>query len=149
MKRPDRSAPLACALTALLALGAAVPALAAESLPRYGVAVFTNRCISEKSDDLYGARVTLRRIGRADDAVLERADYPPVVVVPVAWDGVRRGRLAFTIPAGTEPAAEVTGQVSPDGRTLTLKGLYGDPMRAEVLQRVVDWRRDTPRCGPR
>lgn len=135
--------------TLLLTLAMALPVRADGPLPRYGVAMFTNQCLSEQSGDLYGARLTLRRIGKVDDAVLERADYPPLVIWPVTWDAAQPGHLAFQIPAGAAPAAPVAGQLSHDGLTLTLKGLYGDPARADVMQRMSDLRRDTRVCSPR
>lgn len=134
-------------MIAALAVTAAQAAPA--PLPRHGLVVFSSQCVSEQSDDLYGMRLTLRRIGNVDDAIVERADFATEVVWPVAIDSAR-GQLSFTAHAGPSSSAPVRGVLSHDGRTLTLTGLPDAPADyREVLTRVTDFSRRTPRCGAR
>ncbi len=132
----------------LAALAVAAHAVSAP-LPRHGLTVFSSQCVSEQSDDLYGMRITLRRIGDVDDAIVERADFPTEVVWPVAIDGMR-GELSFTLHPGPSSSALVRGVLSQGGKTLTLTGLPDAPADyREVLTRVTDFSRSTPRCVTR
>lgn len=117
--------------------------------PRHGLIVFSSQCVSEQSDDLYGMRITLRRFGDVDDVIVERADFATEVVWPVAIDGMRGG-LSFTLHSGPSSSALVRGVLSRGGKTLTLTDLPDAPAHyREVLTRVTDFSRSTPRCVTR
>ncbi len=137
------------AVFVLAALAAAAAPAVSTPLPRHGLVVFSSQCVSEQSDDLYGMRITLRRIGDVDDAIVERADFATEVVWPVNVDSVH-GVLSFTLHPGSSSSALVQGVLFEGGKTLTLTGLPDAPAGyREVLTRVTDFSRSTPRCGTR
>lgn len=135
-------------IVAALAAVVATSVLAAPApLPRHGLVVFSSQCVSEMSGDLYGMRVTLRRIGDIDDAIVERADYATEVTWPVAVDSLR-GHLSFAVHPSPPASVAVQGRLTHGGRTLTLSGLPDAPAdHQEVLTRVTDFSRSMPVCG--
>lgn len=140
-----RAQALSLALAALI--GAPVQA-APKVLPRHGLVMFSSECVSEQSSDGHGMRVTLRRIGKIDDLVIERADFPIEVAWPLTFDAAGR-RLTFESRAGEVTPKVVEGRLSRDGMTLALRGLpFAPPDDREVLKRVIDFSRPTPLCGP-
>jgi hypothetical protein len=132
----------------VLAAGVATAAVLAAppALPRHGLVMFTSECVSEQSGDGYGVRVTVRRIGKIDDLVLERADFPVEVIWPLMLDDTGR-RMTFESRGGEPTAKTVEGLVSRDGMKLELRGLpLAAPDHLEVPRRVTDFSRPTPNC---
>jgi hypothetical protein len=131
---------------AVMLMAAAGLQVHAAGLPRHGLVVFTNECVSEQSDDLHGTRVTLRRLGEVDDLLLERADFSLEVIWPVTLRDAGH-RLTFASKAGGPTATTVEGRISRDGMTLELQGLpFTPPEHREVLKRVTDFSRPVRRC---
>lgn len=121
------------------------PAAGATPLPRHGLVMFSNFCVSAQSGDLYGLRLTLRRLGDVDDLLFELASDSPQRIWPVSIDA-GAGTLRFTMPAPYS-GAEVTARVTQQGG-LVLEGpvLNADGRDRFELQRVIDFRRRLPNC---
>jgi len=131
-----------------LAIGAATAAVSAAPppLPRHGLVMFSSECVGEQSGDGYGVRITVRRIGKVDDLVLERADFAAEVIWPLLLEG-NGYRLKFESRAGEATPKTVEGRISRDGMTLELRGLpFASPEHRELLKRVTDFSRPTPVC---
>lgn len=131
------------ALAAMAALWVA-SAAGAQPLPRHGSVMFSNLCVSERSGDVYGMRLTLRRIGDVDDVVLEIESEPPRRVWPV---DVKDESLSFSMPNPYSGAAVVARLVR-HGEALQLVGpvLNADSSDRIELHRVTDFRRRLPHC---
>ncbi|RTL15024.1 MAG: hypothetical protein EKK52_21665 [Burkholderiales bacterium] len=131
------------ALATVMLLGAF--SATAASLPRHGIVMFSSLCVSEQSGDLYGLRVTLRRIGDVDDLVLELESEQPLRVWPVAINAVL-GTIRFAMPKPYS-GAEVTARLTPRGGLL-LEGalLNADSRDRFKLPRVTDFSRALPNC---
>jgi hypothetical protein len=143
MKTPVRSQTLVSASVAL-ALAAVAPTQAAEPLPRHGIVMFSNQCVSEKSGDLYGLRLTLRRIGDVDDLMFELENEPPQRIWPVQ---VKGDTLSFTVPKPYSGAAVVARLVR-HGEVLQLDGpvVNADSNEHIELRRLTNFRRVLPNC---
>ena len=117
----------------------------ATPLPRHGVFMFSNLCVSERSGDLHGLRLTLRRLGDTDDVLFEQETEPLQRIWPVVVD-TSAGTLRFTMPKPYS-GAEVTARLTPQGRLL-LEGpvLNADARDRIELQRVTDFRRGLAKC---
>jgi len=131
------------AFVQVLALSVAAPARAAE-LPRHGVVMFTNQCVSEQSGDLHGLRLTLRRIGDVDDLIFELENEPPQRIWPVQ---VKGDTLSFTMPKPYSGAAVVARLVR-RGEALQLDGpvVNADSNDHIELRRLTNFRRTLPNC---
>ncbi|MDB5935141.1 MAG: hypothetical protein JWQ01_2485 [Massilia sp.] len=121
----------------------------AKGLPRFGVSVYSNFCISPMSDDLYGARITLRRMPNGDNMLVyeynDGSDHA-LFARALALDE-KSGTLRFELhdPAGLD--ASVAGQFSRDGSSLMLRGmLFEEPTRVIALKRVTDFASPVGKC---
>ncbi|MEO6280933.1 hypothetical protein [Roseateles sp.] len=128
-----------------LALLAATQAHAApEPLPRHGVVMFSNLCVSPQSGDVYGLRLTLRRIGDVDDLIFELENEPPQRIWPVQIKG---DTLSFTMPKPYSGAG-VVAHLARRGEALQLDGpvLNADSKDHFELRRLTNFGRGLPNC---
>ena len=127
-------------LGAIAALCLCQLAAGATVQPRYGVFVYSNRCISAMSDDVGGDRMTLHRFPDGDTLVYEYADGSTHAVLAhdVMIDTATGGmRFQADIPGAS--TATIYGAMSTDGQRVMLRGL---PFRGDgvfALQRVSDF----------
>ncbi|MFG6486261.1 hypothetical protein ACG04R_06230 [Roseateles sp. BYS78W] len=128
----------------LVLLAAAHAHAAPEALPRHGVVMFSNLCVGERSGDLHGLRITLRRIGDVDDLMFELENEPPQRIWPVRVEG---DKLSFTIPKPYSGAA-VVARLLRHGETLQLDGpvVNADSKDQIELRRITNFARGLPNC---
>jgi hypothetical protein len=121
----------------------------AKSLPRYGVFVFSNFCVSPMSGDLGGDRITLLRFADGDKLVYEYTDGSTHAVIANGLTlDARSETLRFEIDVQGESKSTVSGKFSRDARNLTLRGL---PFRGEkkyTLVRETDFAPHLKECKP-
>jgi len=102
--------------------------------------IYSDFCVSKQSDDLYGTRITLRRLADGDLLIYEYNDGSTRALVAegLAVDP-KSGTLSFSVRDPDGGLTQMTGQFSHGGRALTLKTpLFGDPKRVYTLARVDD-----------
>ena len=155
--KAHRNTTLACmillASCAALAAPKAAPRAAAHKqgpgLPRYGMVVFSDLCLSADGGEYGGQRITLQRFNEVDTVLYEYTAGGlswPVVASEVTVDP--RGRqFYFTVQPPEEDERTISGKLSEDGKSLILEGGYCEdesvPMR---LQRVTDFSRKAGTC---
>ena len=118
-------------------------------LPRYGMVVFSDLCLTADGSEYGGQRITLQRFNEVDTVLYEYTAGGlswPVVASDVTIDP--RGRqFYFTVQPPEEDERTISGKLSEDGQTLVLDGGYCEdesvPMR---LQRVTDFGRKAGTC---
>lgn len=122
---------------------------AATRLPRYGMFVYSNLCVSPMSGDVGGDRILLRRFADGDTLFYEYTDGSTHAVVAraLALDA-SMATLRFEIDIEGVPTSSVSGKFSRDGRHLALRGLpfSGDSSAALVL--VTDFAAPLKQCKP-
>jgi len=156
MMKAHRNTTLACmillASCAALAAPKAAPRAAAHKqgpgLPRYGMVVFSDLCLTADGGEYGGQRITLQRYAEADTVIYEYTAGGlswPLVATDVNVDP--RGKMMyFTVQEGEEERT-ISGKFSPDGETLTLDGGYcEDHSQPMVLARVHDFSRTAAAC---
>jgi hypothetical protein len=120
----------------------------AKSVPRFGIFVYSNFCISPMSSDLYGARVTLRRLADGDMLIYEYTDGSTHALVAEKFmldEKSRTLRFELHDPAGSN--ASVSGKFSNDGSALLLRGmLFEGADRITALKRVMDFASPAGEC---
>jgi hypothetical protein len=120
---------------------------AAGSAPRYGVLVFSNRCISAMSDDVEGNRITVHRFADRDTLVYEYDDGSAhAVLAHDVMIDTATGGMRFQVDVPGEPTATVFGAMTTDGRRVTLRGLPFAGDRAFTLLRVSDFGAPLRQC---
>jgi hypothetical protein len=89
---------------------------AARIQPRYGVFVYSNRCVSAMSGDAGGDRITLHRFADGDTLVYEYADGSTHAVLAhdVMIDNASGG-MRFQVDIKGTPSATVYGAMATDG----------------------------------
>jgi hypothetical protein len=110
------------------------------SPPRFGLFVYSNFCISPMSDDLHGARITLRRLSDGDMLVYEYTDGSThaLIAEKLTLDD-RAGTVQFEVRALDGAGARLSGKFSGDGRVLKLRGmLYEDEGAVITLTKTRD-----------
>lgn len=111
---------------------------ASPDIPRLGTVIYSDFCVSKQSDDLYGTRITLRRLADGDLLIYEYTDGSTHALV--AADLVvdpKSGTVSFSVRDPDGGVTHMTGQFSHAGRALTLKTpMFGDPKRVYILARV-------------
>ncbi|WP_374358540.1 hypothetical protein [Pseudoduganella danionis] len=122
---------------------------AAQVLPRYGMLVFSDLCISPENGEFGGQRITLQRFAEVDTVLYEYTAGGlswPVVASEVVIDP--RGRqFYFTVQPPDEEERTIRGALSDDGKTLVLDGSYcNDPKVPMKLARVSDFGRAAGTC---
>jgi len=118
-------------------------------LPRYGMVVFSDLCLTADGGEYGGQRITLQRFNEVDTVLYEYTAGGlswPVVASDVTIDP--RGRqFYFTVQPPEEDERTISGKLSEDGQTLVLDGGYCEdesvPMR---LHRVTDFGRKAGTC---
>ncbi len=121
----------------------------AQGLPRYGMLVFSDLCISRQSGEFGGQRITLQRFAEVDTVLYEYTAGGlswPVVASEVVVDP--RGRqFYFTVQPPDEEARTIRGTLSDDGKFLQLDDHYcSDPAVPMRLARVSDFGRQASAC---
>lgn len=120
---------------------------AAKGLPRYGVFVYSNFCVSHQSGDLYGDRITLRKFADGDSLIYEYTDGSTHALVANAVTlDPGAGTLRFEVSGPGVEKAIVSAQFSRDGRHLTEQGM---PFRGDTtltLTRMADFGAAIPEC---
>lgn len=112
----------------------------AKNLPRYGMFVYSNFCISAGSGDLNGNRITLRRLSDGDSLIYEYTDGSThVVVADKLVLNAKSGTLRFEAHAEGDLNAIVSGRISGDGDTLTVRGLLFNEETTFELRRTVNF----------
>jgi hypothetical protein len=113
---------------------------AAKNMPRYGLFVYSNFCISPMSGDLAGDRITLHRFVDGDTLIYEYTDGSTHAVVArkVGLDA-KPVFLQFEVHGEGDLNALVSGKFSPDGSILTVSGLLFHESETFVLKRVMDF----------
>ncbi|SFM09699.1 hypothetical protein [Rugamonas rubra] len=150
--RPTGRAALAFLILLASCAAIAAPKAArrpAAALPRHGVVVFSDLCVSADSGEFGGQRITLQRYAEVDTVVYEYTAGGlswPLVAGEVTVDP--RGRqFYFTVQLPEGEERTVNGRLSADGRALVLDGGYcadqSVPMR---LARVADFGRKAGPC---
>lgn len=134
---------------AVLAAPKLVRKSAAQVLPRYGMLVFSDLCISPENGEFGGQRITLQRFAEVDTVLYEYTAGGlswPVVASEVVIDP--RGRqFYFTVQPPDEEERTIRGTLSEDGRALVLDGSYcNDPKVPMKLLRVRDFGRQAGVC---
>ena len=134
---------------AVLATPKAARRPAAQGLPRYGMLVFSDLCISRQSGEFGGQRITLQRFAEVDTVLYEYTAGGlswPVVASEVVVDP--RGRqFYFTVQPPDEEARTIRGTLSDDGKFLQLDDHYcSDPAVPMRLARVSDFGRQAGAC---
>jgi len=119
----------------------------AKDMPRYGIFVYSNFCSSAMSGDLYGNRITLRRLIDGDTLIYEYTDGSTHVVVAdhLALDP-KSGKLSFEIHADGDLNTIVSGKLSSDGDSLTVKGMLFDEEATFTLKLISDFSLPIQRC---
>eukprot|EP01030_Chromulinospumella_sphaerica_P012372 gene12372-12160_t len=122
---------------------------AAQVLPRYGMLVFSDLCISPENGEFGGQRITLQRFAEVDTVLYEYTAGGlswPVVASEVVIDP--RGRqFYFTVQPPDEEERTIRGTLSEDGKALVLDGSYcNDPKVPMKLLRVSDFGRQAGVC---
>ena len=118
-------------------------------LPRYGMLVFSDLCLTPDGSEYGGQRITLQRFNEVDTVLYEYTAGGlswPLVASDVNIDP--RGRqLYFTVQMPEEDERTISGKLSDDGKALLLDGGYCDdqsvPMR---LPLVTDFSRKPGAC---
>jgi hypothetical protein len=144
--RPHAWLLLASCLTLSSALagnhGGATARRAAAPLPRYGMTVYSDLCVSPGSGEYGGQRITLQRFAEVDTVIYEftaGALSWPLVASEVHIDP-RGKQLYFTVQVAEDEERTLNGHVSDDGQTLTLDGGYcEDQSQPMVLSKVRDF----------
>jgi hypothetical protein len=121
----------------------------APGLPRYGMVVFSDLCLTPDGGEYGGQRITLQRFNEVDTVLYEYTAGGlswPLVASDVNIDP--RGRqLYFTVQLPEEEERTISGKLSDDGKTLVLDGGYCDdqsvPMR---LPMVTDFSKKARTC---
>ncbi|HXA48216.1 MAG TPA: hypothetical protein VNW52_11350, partial [Burkholderiaceae bacterium] len=112
----------------------------AQEMPRYGIFVYSSFCKSAMSGDLYGSRITLRRLSDDDTIIYEYTDGSTQMV---AADNLKldskSGKISFEIHAAGNLNAIVSGQFSGDGGSLKAHGLLFDEKATVTLSRIVNF----------
>jgi len=134
---------------AVLATPKLVRRPAVQVLPRYGMLVFSDLCISRQSGEFGGQRITLQRFAEVDTVLYEYTAGGlswPVVASEVVVDP--RGRqFYFTVQPPDEEARTIRGTLSDDGKFLRLDDNYcSDPAVPMRLARVSDFGRQAGAC---
>lgn len=133
----------------LAALCFAQASLAATGMPRYGVFVFSNFCVSPMSDDLGGNRITLRRLADGDTLVYEYTDGSTHAMMAKSFTlDATSGALQFTVDAEAGPASTVSGNIAHDGQSVTLHGFPFQGDTRQTLLRVTNFAARTSACKP-
>jgi hypothetical protein len=135
-------------LVLMVSLACADSFAATLRLPRYGVFVYSNFCRSAMSGDLYGVRVTLHRFWDDDMLVYEYTDGSThaLVAQDLTLDSGSRS-VSFKLRDADVGAAQLSGQLSADGRTLMLRGVpFEDPKAVFKLVRNMDFAARVPDC---
>lgn len=122
---------------------------AAQVLPRYGMLVFSDLCISPENGEFGGQRITLQRFAEVDTVLYEYTAGGlswPVVASDVVIDP--RGRqFYFTVQPPDEEERTIRGTLSEDGKALVLDGSYcNDAKMPMKLLRVSDFGRQAGVC---
>jgi len=101
--------------------------------------VYSNFCISQESGDLYGNRITLRRLTDGDSLIYEYDDGSTKSVVAENLVVNQNSRkITFDIYAEGNLAATISGQLSKDGKKLAVHGLLFDEESTVNLKLVKD-----------
>lgn len=131
----------------LAVLFSACSGLAAAKNPAHlGTFMYSNFCVSPMSGDLYGTRITLRRLADGDMLVYEYTDGSThaLMAEKLALDDAGAVRFEIHDRAGN---AAVTGKFSADGSALRARGLLlDDPDHVTALQRVTDLAAPVAKC---
>jgi hypothetical protein len=120
-----------------------------QDVPRLGTFIYSDFCVSAQSSDLYGTRITLRRLADGDMLIYEYTNgSTPLAVVA---DGLvvepKSGTVQFAVSNPDGGIAKISGQFLHGGRALTLKTpLFGDPKRTYTLTRVDNPAASVPDC---
>jgi len=121
----------------------------AAGLPRYGMVVYSDLCVSEDGGEFGGQRITLQRFNEVDTVIYEYTAGGlswPVVASDVNIDP--RGRqLYFTVRPPDGEERTISGKLSANGQALTLDGGYcGDAQVPMLLKKVSDFGRKAGAC---
>lgn len=133
----------------LMGLTFARPGYAAPNdVPRLGTVIYSDFCVSKQSDDLYGTRITLRRLADGDLLIYEYNDGSMRALVA---EGLKvdatSGAMQFAVQNPDGGMTQMSGQFAHGGRALTLKmPLFADPKRIYTLARVDDPGAAAPAC---
>lgn len=120
---------------------------AAPIQPRYGVFVYSNRCVSAMSGDIAGDRITLHRFADGDTLIYEYDDGSThAVLAHDVMIDTATGGMRFQVDIKGTPSATVYGAMATDGERVTLRGLpfVGDDVF--VLARVRDFAAPLRHC---
>jgi len=110
-----------------------------KDIPHYGIFVYSNFCISQESGDLYGNRITLRRLTDGDSLIYEYDDGSTKSVVAENLVVNQNSRkITFDIHAEGNLVATISGQLSKDGQKLAVHGLLFDEASTVNLKLVKD-----------
>jgi hypothetical protein len=153
--RTSGRAALACMILLASCAALAAPKAASRAarkpatLPRYGMLVFSDLCLTRDGSEYGGQRITLQRFNEVDTVLYEYTAGGlswPLVASEVTIDP--RGRqLYFTVQLPEEEERTISGKLSDDGKTLQLDGSYCEdqsvPMR---LPLVTDFSRKPGAC---
>jgi hypothetical protein len=111
---------------------------ASHDVPGLGTVIYSDFCVSRQSDDLYGTRITLRRLADGDLLIYEYNDgsMHALVAEGLVVDP-KSGSVQFSVQNPDGGMTQISGQFASGGRALTLKTpLFGDPKRVYTLARV-------------
>lgn len=135
--------------TAILSTLCCAPlAGAATSLPRYGVFIFSNFCVSPMSDDLGGNRITLRRMADGDSLVYEYTDGSTHALVAKFTLDDTSGALQFAVEAEAGSVSTISGTMARDGQSVALHGLPFQGDAQQTLRRVTNFASLPGACKP-
>jgi len=119
----------------------------AKNMPRHGIFVYSNFCISKMSGDLYGNRITLRRQFDGDSLIYEYTDGSTHIVVAdnLVLDE-KSDTLSFEVHVQGGSNTIVSGKFIDDGRSLNVRGMLFDEGATFSLKRVVNFGAPLPDC---
>lgn len=157
MNAPRTSGRAALAFMILLASCAALAAPKAATraarkpagLPRYGMVVFSDLCLTPDGSEYGGQRITLQRFNEVDTVLYEYTAGGlswPLVASEVNIDP--RGRqLYFTVQLPEEEERTISGKLSDDGKALLLDGGYCEDLSVPMrLPLVTDFSKKARTC---
>ncbi|MFA9216508.1 MAG: hypothetical protein ACEQSK_05310 [Sphingomonadaceae bacterium] len=124
-------------------------ARAPASLPRYGMLVFSDLCLTPDGSEYGGQRITLQRFHEVDTVLYEYTAGGlswPLVASDVTFDP--RGRqFYFTVQLPDDEERTVNGKLSVDGKALLLDGGYCEDQSVPMLLPLVtDFSRKARAC---
>jgi hypothetical protein len=129
-------------------LGSCSSHAAMPSLPRYGIFVYSDFCVSPMSGDLGSSRISLHRFWDGDSLVYEYTDGSThALLAEELTVDVAARTLQFKVRHPNGGTAQLSGQFSKDGQVLILRGiLFNDPEKSYKLKRISNFATPVPAC---